>query len=273
MTLSKQWCVKKGEYWPNHEHKLASTIPAGTYTVNSNPSRGIFLTPAKLEHDGLIPLPGSVAAIILAEIDRFFELKDKFIERSLTHKRGVLMHGQPGTGKTATIFQLAQLVVDKVDGIVLVGLRTPGYVSHTLKMIRSAEPDRPILVLLEDIDSLLDDGEEAEWLAILDGEEQINGVVYVATTNYVKKLPDRVKCRPSRFDLVIEVKMPSADDRRAYLAAKEPLITVARREKWVELTEGMSFAHIKEFIILTAVFGLEPQAAATRLNEMSIGGE
>lgn len=266
--MSKAWCVKKTDFWANHEHKLTAVIPPGIYEGGSKPDIGVFLRKVELQHDGLIPLPGSVAESVLAEIMRFWELRDRFLERSLVHKRGVLLHGKPGAGKTATVVQLADMVVEKAGGIVLSGMRSPAFLSHCLKMVRSAETDRPVMVMLEDLDYLLERGDESEWLALLDGEESVNGIVYVATTNYLHKLPPRIRCRPSRFDLVVEIGPPSEADRRAYLAAKEPMTSERRREQWVELTDGMSFAHLKELCVLCGIYGVSAPDAAIRLRGM-----
>ena len=55
---------------------------------------------------------------------------------------------------------------------------------------------------------------ESEYLSLLDGENQIGNVVYVATTNYPEKLDKRFTDRPSRFDVVQKISMPNEDGKK-----------------------------------------------------------
>ena len=59
-------------------------------------------------------------------------------------------------------------------------------------MLRSIEPDTQIVCLFEDIDAYIGTYGEEEILSLLDGETQINKVLNVATTNYPRKLDQRI---------------------------------------------------------------------------------
>ena len=108
---------------------------------------------------------------------------------------------------------------------------------------------------------------ESEFTALLDGENSIEGIVYVATTNEFEALGEKIRCRPSRFDLVLEVKNPGAEERAAYLRSRNvgdhPLM-----EDMVEASEGFSFAHLKELIIAVCCFGRELKEEVERLRGM-----
>ena len=126
---------------------------------------------------------------------------------------------------------------------------------------RKVEPNRPLVVLLEDIDSLAGENryQTARLLNILDGVKQIEGVVYIATTNYPEKLQDRITNRPSRFDRRYKVELPNDEIREAYIRHKltdEDIENVDINE-WVKRTEGMSLSHLKEVVISTIVMGRE----------------
>jgi hypothetical protein len=83
-----------------------------------------------------------------------------------------------------------------------------------LQMLRAVEPERQVVGILEDVDALIERYGESEYLSLLDGEAQVDNVVYVATTNYPERLDARIVDRPSRFDTIRYIGMPSAGARR-----------------------------------------------------------
>ena len=124
------------------------------------------------------------------------------------------MHGPAGTGKTS----LCRLVLDDVAerggiGILADNVRV---LSKALKNLRKVQPDVPVVVVIEDLDSALQD--EEFFLDLLDGHAQgFQKVVFLATTNHLKRLPDRIKNRPSRFDRKFLVGSICAESRRVFL--------------------------------------------------------
>lgn len=86
---------------------------------------------------------------------------------------------------------------------------------------------------------------------MLDGENQTDNVVYVATTNYPDRLGARIVNRPSRFDERIYVGMPSSAARLAYLTkagSNGDAISAQKARQWADATEGLSIAHLRELI-------------------------
>ena len=128
-----------------------------------------------------------------------------------------------------------------------------------IQTFRKIEPNRPLVVLLEDIDSLAVDDRysTSKLLNILDGVKQIDGVVYIATTNYPEKLQERLTNRPSRFDRRYKIELPNEDIRRAYITNKltDDDLSKIDIEDWIKMTEGMSLSHLKEVIISVIVMG------------------
>jgi hypothetical protein len=171
------------------------------------------------------------------------------------------------SGKTSTVALLAQELVQEHRGVVLF-VTHPGLTAVCLQMIRRVEPDRPLICLMEDLDALVQNYGENEYLALLDGEAQVGNVCFVATTNYPERLDKRFVDRPSRFDTVKPIGMPSAAARRLYLGTKEPSLTGAELEHWVKISEGLSVAHLKEMIIANRCFGQPIEVVIERLTEM-----
>jgi SpoVK/Ycf46/Vps4 family AAA+-type ATPase len=137
-----------------------------------------------------------------------------------------------------------------------------------LRRFRQVEPNRPALVILEDIDAYVRQHGESEVLSILDGEQSIDNVVYIATTNYPENLDPRVINRPSRFDLIMFIDMPNADARRLYLKSRDTKLNDEQIEKWVKDTDGFSIAHLKELIVGVCLFGKPVEEEVKRLRTM-----
>jgi hypothetical protein len=102
-------------------------------------------------------------------------------------------------------------------GVIILGDCHPERVAEALSGLRWVEPERPIVVILEDIDTIIDRHGESEVLSLLDGENSIDKVVFLATTNYPENLDGRIVNRPSRFDRVVKIGEPSALSRELYL--------------------------------------------------------
>jgi len=261
------WQHNAGCYWAANE--LVEMVPAGLYRAIERPNVGICLKTMSIDTDELMELPDSPSQAVLAEIIEFWQLKDAFQKRGFIHKRGVMLWGPPGSGKTATLNQLIALVVNQYGGI---GFFVDHAITaqHCLGMVRQIEPDRPIVALMEDLDALVGSDRDAEnsYLALLDGEAQVANIVFVATTNYPERLDRRFTDRPSRFDLIKEIGMPSAASRLNYLQTKEPSLTQAELDEWVERTDGLSIAHLRELIILCRCYNKPLDKALARLRTM-----
>jgi SpoVK/Ycf46/Vps4 family AAA+-type ATPase len=199
---------------------------------------------------------------ILRDIQNFWDRKDKYKQYNFVHKRGILMYGEPGCGKSGIIQLIAKQLIEN-DGIII-NIKDQDDVDYFMDFIstfRKIEPNRPLIVLLEDIDSIAGENSHStsRLLNILDGVKQIEDVVYIATTNYPEKLQDRITNRPSRFDRRYKVELPNDEIREAYIRHKltdEDIENVDIKE-WVKRTEGMSLSHLKEVVISTIVMGRE----------------
>lgn len=256
------WAMSGDMFWGISES--LKRLDAGCYRLGVSQSIGVYLQRQPIRTDALIELPDSKSEQIIAEITHFTTLRPAFTQRGLLYKRGVLLWGPPGSGKTSTLHLLMRLIVDRLGGIALL-IDHPHTAAAALQLVRKVEPERQLIGIMEDIDGLVQNYGVSEYLSLLDGESQIDNVVFVATTNYPERLDKRFVDRPSRFDTVEYVGMPSDDARRTYLRHKEPDLPDGTIDEMVEVSDGLSIAHLRELIILTQCFGRSIADAAKRL--------
>ena len=245
-------------------------LPAGFYRVEEN-QRGVYAQKQSIVSDKLSVLPGSCNAQVLNGIRKFWESKETYAKYGLAYKRGVLFYGPPGSGKTATLTLLAKELIKEYGGAVFV-CQSVELLTHLLQKLRQIEPQRPLIVELEDIDEIISNQGEHGILALLDGEMQIDNVVFIATTNYPDRLGARIVNRPARFDQRVFVDMPSTETRRAYLqivSEPEPL-TGAEISKWARDTDGMSIAHLRELFIAVRCLGNPYDEVIRQLKSMAV---
>ena len=243
--------------------KSVDQVPSGIYELqyNRNVSQ-ITLKKQPFKTDELYQLPSYEIQDILKDIQDFWDRRDKYREYNFVHKRGILMYGEPGCGKSGIIQLIAKQLIEN-NGIII-NIKDQDDVDFFIDFIatfRKIEPNRPLIVLLEDLDSIAGEStySTSKLLNILDGVKQIEDVVYIATTNYPEKLQERITNRPSRFDRRYQVELPNKEIREAYIRHKltEEDMTNVNIQEWVERTEGMSLSHLKEVVISTIVMGRE----------------
>jgi AAA+ superfamily predicted ATPase len=266
MTKS-QWAVL-----PNDTFTAIGTtvshLPPAIYTLSAS-NGAIFFNRTHVLTDNLIELDDSASLKVIAGIEKFWESKKKFDKFGILFKRGIMLWGPAGSGKTATVNMLMRDLVKRGGMVVLV--QSPGVAIQGLHELRRIEPDRPIIIVLEDIEEMIANHGEHGLLGLLDGEHQVSNVVVLATTNYPELLGERIINRPSRFDEVILVDMPSAKARYRYLKhVLKNTVPEDDLQKWVAATDKLSIAHLRELIVATQCLDRPYQEVVDRLRRMKI---
>lgn len=188
------------------------------------------------------------------------------LDARLAGRRGVLLHGRPGTGKTQAI----EWVQTEVAEFATIIVATPAMFGSALPikdLFLMARTATPSLVVMEDIDLTLISraispmGNDAlgELLQFMDGPSKVNGAFVAATTNHIGVLDDALIRRPGRFDRKIEV---SDATREARIQMATMLIDRigaqgCTAEAIADRTDGWSLAELDEAAHLAVLTSLD----------------
>lgn len=249
------WIDYGGEYVPAPNLKTTNKIPSGVYKVVFK-NEDYRVIPVKINTDELYRFSEDFTDTILKEADKFWDRADVYKQHKFTHKRGILLAGRAGNGKTSVINLLIEQLV-KRDGIVFFinSLKEFNLYTDIIKTaIKEIEPDRPIITIIEDIDQIISNmnGNDSEILDLLDGKYSFDHHLVILTSNNTTDLSEAL-LRPSRIDLMYEIPDPDAKIRREFFERKG--IDKKHLKEYTDKTEGMSFAEMKEVFIGTVVLG------------------
>ena len=189
---------------------------------------------------------------------QFFSSREIYERYRIPWKRGAIFIGPPGNGKTHT---LKALINQLAKPCIYVRSFKSEYGTEQQNMAEVFQRARmaPCIVVLEDLDSMIDDNNRSVFLNELDGFQSNNGVVVLATTNHPDKLDPAILERPSRFDRKYHFNLPCFAERFAYIMKwnnelqTDLQVSEKGAARVVSITEGFSFAYLKELFVASMV--------------------
>lgn len=256
-------------YLLDQKAELSDELPSAVYTVVRDQKHGIVFTKMDIVKDELIRVADSDTDQIVNFIANFTEeaTKERYKKCKVTHKTGILLHGPAGTGKSATINLVVEDLVKK-EALVFFDA-DPILIASILPIVRKNHPDRLICVVLEEFDEWLESS-QATINSFLDGQLSVDNMIVLATTNYLSKIPARIKNRPSRFQLVKQIGFPKEDFRRAWFTQKlESIGESSKIEEFVAVSDEMSVDQMADLVKSNIALGIPLHEVVKKLQEMS----
>jgi len=176
-------------------------------------------------------------------------------------KRGLLLYGPPGVGKTHTVryltSQLSGVTIIQLSGDALAMIGTACSVARTLQ---------PAMIVVEDVDLIAEDrgdypGQHPllfQLLNEMDGLAEDADVVFLLTTNRADLLEPALAARPGRVDQAVLMELPDVEGRRRLFELYRGRLTVdeARLESVLERTEGVTASFLKELLRRAALIAV-----------------
>jgi transitional endoplasmic reticulum ATPase len=225
------------------------------------------------------------------------EYPEVFEQLDMAAAKGVLLYGPPGTGKTL----LAKAVANEAQSN-FISIKGPEllnkYVGESEKGVREvfekARSNAPTVVFFDEIDSIAGErgqrmgdsgvGERvvSQLLTELDGLEELEDVVVIATTNR-PDLIDSALLRPGRLDRHVHVPVPDEDARKAIFEVhtrSKPLADDIDLDELAADTEGYVGADIEAVCREAAmnasrefITSVDPEEIGSSVGNVRIGAE
>lgn len=210
---------------------------------------------------------------LIADMRAFITSEPWYRAMGIPHRRGYLFYGPAGTGKSCS----AEAIAGELD-IPIYTLNLGGMSDASLeKAITDIENDEPIVLLLEDIDTVTVSSKRPETsntpgqaqpilslgtlLNMLDGLRAADNVLLIMTTNYPEKL-DPALTRAGRVDMKVEFGMASVGQVELAVQRFLPICTKEQRTVIDGWERPISMAQVQENLKRMVLGGQSDEAVA-----------
>jgi len=207
----------------------------------------------------------------LVEIVDFLKNPSKYTSMGAKIPKGVMLVGEPGTGKTLlarAVAGEANVPFFSISGSEFVEMFVGVGASRVRDLFKKAKRNAPCIIFIDEIDAVgrqrgagvgggHDEREQTlnQILTEMDGFETNTGVIVMAATNRPDVL-DPALLRPGRFDRRVVVDSPSIDDREAILRVhvkNKPLAKDVDLKRIARQTPGFSGADLENAMNESAI--------------------
>lgn len=265
-TLTPEGTFVQLEYHEPEEVTVKDfEVKPGVWVITHNQIQGMFLIPTSFVQDSILE-EFVHTENITEKIDLFFENIQVYYDMGFeVPKRGALLYGPAGTGKSTAISKVSKKYQADAETAIVVW-PTSKYEAQSVKdFVKTFKyvGVKRLIMVVEDIGGVEVENaprgmkSDSSLLSLLDNQEKTFTipVFIIATTNHPEMFLANLTNRPNRFDDKIEVGFPEATFRVALLKffTEKPKIRAATSEDLEliasKITEKFSPAHIREIVI------------------------
>lgn len=160
------WTIEGEVIRPSTNVSVRNKLAPGMYRVDYHREFGMFCKKLQVTSDELYNFSDSKIPSLLEEINNFWDKADLYAKNKLVHKRGILLPGFGGTGKSSIVTLLCNEII-KRDGVIFKVANVQNlsiYVEFIKNSFRSIEPNTPVITVIEDLDRYVDDDSLLDFL-------------------------------------------------------------------------------------------------------------
>jgi hypothetical protein len=211
---------------------------------------------------GSVILPEETLAMIRRQVVGVATHREQLLAADQHLKRGLLLYGPPGVGKTHSVRYLMSQLVD-VTIVQLTG-DSLGLISTACSVARTLQP---AMIVVEDVDLIAEDRERYrgshpllfQLLNEMDGLAEDADVVFLLTTNRADVLEPALAARPGRVDQAVALELPDADARRRLFELYRGDLDVdqSNLDSVIERTDQVTASFLKELLRRAALIAAE----------------
>jgi AAA+ superfamily predicted ATPase len=211
-------------------------------------------------------LPEETLSMIRRQVVGVAEHREQLLSARQHLKRGLLLYGPPGVGKTHSVRYLVSQLLDVT--IIQLSGDSLHLISPACSVARTLQP---AMIIVEDVDLIAEDrgmhpGEHPllfQLLNEMDGLAEDADVVFLLTTNRADLLEPALAARPGRVDQAVALEHPDADARRRLfdLYRGDLVVDESNLDSVIERTEQVTASFLKELLRRAALISADTGSA------------